>query len=171
MKKLLVILVLALIPSFAFATTVTASVAGTLKVYQTLSITAGNTMIFPAQFAGATAAALINVDGGAPATGIPNIVGDTQGRAGTVILTGTGGTQFNIPTVASTTPLTNGGSTFTPTYTLHGDAAFTTSPATAIPGTGNSQQLTIYVKGSIASGSLLVAGTYVGSATVSVSYN
>lgn len=171
MRKILFITIIALLPSFAAATTVTASVAGTLKVYQTLSVTTQQSMIFPAQFAGATAANLITVHGGAPATGIPNVVGDTQGRAGLVTVTGTGGTIFTPSIPSPIITMTNSGNNISAGLQLFADTGFTASPPTVIPGTGNSQVANLYVRGFIDSGTTLVAGTYTGSGTVQVVYN
>lgn len=176
MKKIILIALIALIPSFAFATTVTASVAGTLKVYQTLSATATNTMIWPAQFAiASTAAALTNTHGGAPATGIPNTVGDTQGRAGLVTVTGSGGTIFAAAPAAATITLTGNpsGSIANVAISVHGDTAYSTAAPTAIGGTAGATNQTalVYVKGVIPAASALVAGTYTGSSTINIVYN
>ena len=174
MKKIILIALIALIPSFAFATTVTASVAGTLKVYQTLTATATQTMIWPAQFAiASTTAALTNTHGGAPATGIPNTVGDTQGRAGLVTVTGTGGTIFAAAPAAASITLTGtpSGSIANVAISVHGDTAYATAAPTAIPGSGNSQSALVYVKGVIPASSALVAGTYTGTSTINIVYN
>ena len=170
MKKLILISIISLLPTLASATTVTASVSGTLKVYQTVTASSPTSMIWPAQFAGALPANHTNTHTGAPATGIPNVAGDTQGRAGVVNVVGSGATII-AGTIATPMTLTNGANTLSAALSLHGNTAYSTAAPTAIPGTSGqlSQTAVFYVKGIIASGTA-VAGSYTGTAVFTLTY-
>lgn len=171
MLKMFFALIFLVNASVCYGTTVTASVAGTLKVYQILSATTLQTIVFPAQFAQTLASPLINIQAGMPATGIPAIAGETQGQAGAVIVSGSGGTLF---TPSVTTPLSlSGPSTISAALTLWGDPGYTSAAPTAISGTNGqaNQNAGIYIKGIIASSTALLAGTYTGTTTVTISYN
>ena len=175
MKRLLILIsFILLIPCSISATTVTASVGGTLKVYETITLDNILPLIFPAQFEGPLASDLINIHTGAPATGIPNIYDSTQGRTGRVRVNGTGGTVF-AATIASPMSLVNGSSTITAALSLWGSYAggYTYANPTTIAGTpGALGQLTnVYIKGVISAGTNLVAGTYNGTALFTLTYN
>ena len=130
MKKLLVILMLALIPSLAFSAS--ATVGGTLKVYVGLTAAKMADIIFPAQYVTALnglSGPLINTDGAPAASGIPQVA-PNLGQAGKVTFTGASATVITL--VAPTTiDLTNAQQ---PTYSIIGipvtyfaEAAFSTS--------------------------------------------
>ena len=169
MKKIILLMFFLLIPSFVSATTVTASVGGTLKVYEGITVITVIPLIFPAQYEQTLSSSLINVEGQAPATGIPNIIGETRGRAGIVGIQGTGGTAFTA-SIASSMTLT-GPSSISASLSLWNDSAFTQTPLSSIPGTGLGATYEFFVKGVIASGVQLLAGNYAGSALFSLSYN
>lgn len=165
MSKMFLVLLLLFASSICNATTVTASVAGTLKVYQHLQATKVSDVVFPAQYAQTLTYDVINVNGAAPATGIPSITGETVGQAGKVDVSGTPGTIFS-SSIAPTMTLT-GPSTISAEMSIWGDVGYTTAVPTVVgtPNTG------MFVKGGIHSGTVLVAGMYTGSVNVTISYN
>ena len=165
-----VLLLLLFLPSVIYGTTVTASVGGTLRVYENLSVNVVYPVRFPAQFAGTLPANLTNVHGGAPATGIPSGWWDTLGNAGVVQVTGTGGSIYT-PSIASTMTLTNAASTLTANLSLYRELTYVTliTSTVVIPGSGPGAISEFYVKGVIPSGTV-IAGTYSGSAVLTISY-
>lgn len=171
-RSLLIISLILIVPCSLFSTTTTASVGGTLKIYETITLSDVLPLIFPAQFEGPLASDLINVHLGPPATGIPNIVDDTQGRVGRVKINGTGGTVF-AATIASPMSLVNNSSTISAALSLWPYSSYTGTLPTIIGGTVGAmgQSTSIYVKGLILAGSSLISGTYTGSAVFTVTYN
>ena len=167
LKYLLIIVVLSL--NNLEASTVTASVGGTLRVYELLSAYSEVGMLFPAQFTGTLSSNLINVHNSAPATGIPNEYGDTRGRAGVVTIEGTGGTFFSITT--NTATLTNTSSTINASLSAWSDTAYTIAVPTQIPGSSMGTNLDIYIKGVISSGTNIIPGTYIGTGNINIIYN
>ena len=177
MKKLLVILVLALIPSFAFATTTTATIGGTLKVYETLSLDNVRVMIWPAQYAGNTTADLFTSTGLAAASGITGT--DTIGQAGRVRVNGTGGTTYNMSLGAFA--FTAGGTGFAslaPVVKICTAEPTTAAECTAaaasqtLPSAGTlAQNQTWYIQGKLPTASALNPGVYTGTTIFTVTYN
>jgi hypothetical protein len=178
MKKLLLMLIVALIPSMIFATTTTATIGGTLKVYETLSISSVRDMVFPAQYAGITAGVLYSNTGQPAANGITGTA--TTGQAGSVIVIGTGGTQFT-PSLGAFT-FTAGPSNLTALSTATTVALCAVDPpigasqcgglsAQTLGSPGNpGQSIQMFVQGRIAAGVTLVAGTHTGTVVFTATY-
>ena len=180
MKKILVVLMVMLIPSFAFATTTTAAIGGTLKVYEVLSLDYARPMIWPAQYAGPTSGILYTSTGLAAANGITGT--DVIGQAGRIRVNGTGGTQYTI-SIPSAFTFTLGGTgfgTLAPTTVLCAVEPVTAAlcaggvvaPATQTLSNPGSlaQSTTWFIQGALPSASSLSAGVYTGSTTVTVTY-
>mgnify|MGYP001810030567 CR=1 FL=1 len=177
MKKLLLALIVALIPSMIFATTTTATIGGTLKVYETLSL-AKRDMVWPAQYAGTLGSIIFTNSGQPAASGITGT--STIGQAGSVTVTGTGGTQFT-PSLGAFT-FTAGPSNLTALNTattvklcaaepMSGAAECTGVGLQTLPNSGVAgQNLQLFVQGKIASGVTLVAGTHTGTVLFTATY-
>ena len=182
MKKLMIILILALVPSFVFATTTTATIGGTLKVYSTLSLSDVVEMVWPAQYAGPLAVALPTNQGLAAAPGITGP--STVGQVGQVKVNGTGGTQFT-PSLsafnftagpAGLTALNAATSVVicavSPTGALACPPASVISGQQTLPNPGTAaQSILYYIQGMITAGPTLTAGTYTGTTTFTATYN
>lgn len=181
MKKIAIIIMMLVIPSFAFATTTTATIGGTLKVYENLSISGVIPMVWPAQYAGTLAGTIFTNTNQAPANGITGT--NVSGKAGKFVVNGTGGTTFT-PSLSAFT-FTAGPGTYTAinaatTVKLCGitepmsgavECTATGSYTLANPGTAG-QSMSLYVQGKIVGGGTLAltAGTYTGYTTVTVTY-
>ena len=142
-----------------------ATTGGTMKVYINLWVFQKQSILFPAQYSGPLAADVINIDGGNPATGIPQVTGNI-GQAGVFVVNGTLGNTF-IATSDSQINLT-GPSNISAALSLWGDAGYTTSAPTVI---SSGSAVNVYVKASIHSGTQLSPGTYTGTATVAANPN
>ncbi|MEI6092702.1 MAG: hypothetical protein WCQ47_03350 [bacterium] len=177
MKKFLVILIIALVPSLTVAAS--ATVGGTLKIYWTLAAEKVDDMIFPAQFVGTTSAVLVNSLNAVPASGIPQTAGN-MGKPGQVMFNGSGGSVISISPVTSTVTLTNSpnASATIPNVAIsvHGANTFdaTTTPITTatLSGTfGTYGAVNVFIRGLIPIQSTpLTAGTYTGSIGINGAY-
>ncbi|MEI6092701.1 MAG: hypothetical protein WCQ47_03345 [bacterium] len=170
MKKLLVILMIALIPSLAFSAS--ATVGGTLKVYAGLTAVAVKDIVFPAQFVGAVATGgLTNTDGLAPATGIP-IVAPNIGQAGKVTFSGSGGVGISLvnPTALTINNAANVISAIPVYYAPTAALASAITTATLSGSWGGTGTVDIFIGATIPSGTAMVAGTYTGTHTVTANY-
>lgn len=180
MKKLLLMLIVALIPSIVFATTTTATIGGTLKVYETLSIGDTRDMVWPAQYAGQLAGDIFTSTGVAPAPGITGL--NTAGKSGRVEVVGTGGSQFT-PSLGAFT-FTAGPSGYAsigpsvnicltdPTTNVVCANSLPVGTLQTLPNSGSAgQSLVYYIQGGIHSGVTLLAGTYTGTVAFTATYN
>ena len=180
MKKLLVIFIIALIPSFVFATTTTATIGGTLKVYETLSLGSVVDMVWPAQYAGSFTGTIFTNTNQPSAAGITGT--NTQGKAGKVQINGTAGTQFTPSLGAfSFTAGPSGFATLNAITTvkictsepMSGAAECTNPGVQTLPGTAGTPgvNMSLYVQGKIiGSATALNAGNYTGTVTFTATY-
>ena len=180
MKKLLLVLIVALIPSMIFATTTTATIGGTLKVYETLSLTGVTDMVWPAQYAGALGSAIYTNTGQPAASGITGT--GTIGQAGKVEVYGTGGSQFT-PSLSAFS-FTAGPGTYTAINTAtslslcSNDPPVNATSCTVVsglqslpnPGAGT-QHLSFFIQGKINSGVTVLSGNYTGTTSFTATYN
>lgn len=166
--KLLLILLLSLFTSQIFAASTTASIGGTLKVYQPVTISSVVNMNFPTQYAQQLPADLYS-------EGPAGVSGATPGNYGSFNITGSAGGWIEV-TISQTMPMAHSGAqpniTSALFYSLTGAAPWTstlTAFLTAFPGSGLGQtSMTVTLRGKLSTGTNIFAGQYNGTINVSV---
>ena len=167
--KFLLIIILSLFTVNTYATTVTANVAGTLKVYSPLDINHLVNMNFPTQYQQTLPAHLYS-------EGASGVSGGTPGNYGSFDVSGSAGGLLSLTisqTMAMAHSLGSPNITSEILYSLDAGTSWSLSAGTAfnmnLPGSGGSQtSKTVLLKGKIPSGTTIVPGQYTGTINASV---
>lgn len=166
--KFLLIIILSLFTVNTYATTVTANVGGTLKVFEPISISHVLNMNFPTQYQQTLGADLYS-------EGASGVAGGTAGNYGSFTVHGSAGAWVEV-SVTQYMPMVHslGGANITSTmfYSLTGAAPWNSTQMafnTAMPGSGYGQtSIVVSLRGKIPSGTTIVPGQYTGTINVSV---